>query len=102
MDKEIKEMTTEELERKLDEKKYVIVDVREDDEVAKGMIPGAIHIPLGSIPEKLDEFHKDNEYVMVCRSGGRSHRASLFLQENGYKDYNLKGGMLEWKGEKEF
>ncbi|SER24846.1 rhodanese-like domain-containing protein [Piscibacillus halophilus] len=99
MSDEINEITPEELEQELNSGKYEIVDVREDDEVANGMIPGATHIALNTIPERIDELNKDKEYVMVCRSGRRSYNASLYLQEQGYKVHNLKGGMLEWTGE---
>ncbi|GEL77942.1 rhodanese-like domain-containing protein [Tenuibacillus multivorans] len=99
MDNEINEILPEELEKELNTSKYEIVDVREDEEVANGMIPGAKHIPLNSIPEHLDEFSKDKEYVMVCRSGRRSYNASLYLDEKGINVNNLKGGMLEWEGD---
>ncbi|MGM8216545.1 rhodanese-like domain-containing protein [Bacillaceae bacterium W0354] len=102
MDQEVKEISPEELEKNLDNNKFDIIDVREDEEVAQGMIPGAKHIALNTIPDRLNEFEKGKEYVMVCRSGRRSHNASLYLQENGYNVQNLKGGMLEWKGEKVF
>ncbi|WP_188206539.1 rhodanese-like domain-containing protein [Alkalibacillus aidingensis] len=103
MSDEVKEILPEELEKDLEsEQKYVIVDVREDEEVATGIIPGAKHIALQTLPERLDELPKDQDYVMVCRSGRRSHNACLFLNEQGYNTYNLKGGMLDWTGEKEF
>ncbi|WP_124223631.1 rhodanese-like domain-containing protein [Aquisalibacillus elongatus] len=89
----------EELDEQLDSGKYEVVDVREDEEVADGMIPGAKHIALNTIPDRLEEFSKDKEYVMVCRSGRRSYNASLYLAEQGYTVHNLKGGMLDWKGE---
>ena len=43
-----------------------IIDVREDEEIQEGMIRTAIHIPLGELPERLDELSKDDEYVLVC------------------------------------
>lgn len=99
MSDEIREITPEQLEQELASGKYEVVDVREDEEVAGGMIPGAKHVVLGSIPERLDEFDQNKEYVMVCRSGRRSYNASQYLQEQGYKVLNLKGGMLDWKGD---
>ncbi|RPF50250.1 rhodanese-related sulfurtransferase [Aquisalibacillus elongatus] len=99
MSEEIHEIMPEELDEQLDSGKYEVVDVREDEEVADGMIPGAKHIALNTIPDRLEEFSKDKEYVMVCRSGRRSYNASLYLAEQGYTVHNLKGGMLDWKGE---
>lgn len=99
---DIREITSEQLEQEIEKKRYKIIDVREDEEVQQGMIPTAIHIPLGELPERLDELSKDDEYVLVCRSGARSYNASLFLADQGYNVINLKGGMLDWKGEKVF
>lgn len=75
-----------------------IIDVREDEEVAAGMIAGAIHIPLGQLPERLSEIPKVEELILVCRSGNRSGRALGFLEAQGYKGLkNMTGGMLEWE-----
>lgn len=96
------EITAKELEEKLTKgEKINIIDVREDEEVATGIIPGAKHIPLGQIPERLEELDKNEHYYMVCRSGGRSGNACKFLIQQGYRVTNMVGGMLEWKGEKE-
>src|SRR5699024_375231 len=76
-----------------------IIDVREDEEVAQGMIEGAKHIRLDKIPEEMKDLDKSKHYVLVCRSGRRSMNAALYLNENGYKVSNLVGGMLDWDGE---
>lgn len=74
-----------------------IVDVREDEEVAAGMIPGAKHIPLGELPDRHGEIQKTDEIILVCRSGNRSARALGYLESLGYKGLkNMTGGMLEW------
>lgn len=97
---EMKEITTDELKNKLDAgEKLELVDVREDDEVAQGMIPGAKHIRMGTIPENLGSFDKDKEYIMICRSGNRSGQVCHYMQEQGYKVRNMVGGMLDWSGE---
>ncbi len=75
-----------------------IIDVREDDEVAQGKIPGAKHIALGTIPERVNELDPGKEYIMVCRSGGRSGKATQYLEQQGYKVTNMTGGMLAWEG----
>ncbi|KGP71616.1 rhodanese-like domain-containing protein [Pontibacillus yanchengensis] len=95
-------MTAEEVRKQLEEGKTLnIVDVREDEEVEEGKIPGAKHIPLGSIEDRHNELDPKNEYVMVCRSGGRSGRAAEFLESNGYEVINMEGGMLAWEGKTE-
>ncbi|WP_075526822.1 rhodanese-like domain-containing protein [Sporosarcina ureilytica] len=98
----MKEISTKEVLQKLnDGEKLNMVDVREEEEVALGMVPGAQHIPLGEIPARLDELDKDTQYVMICRSGGRSGNACNFLSEQGYDVMNMTGGMLDWEGEVE-
>lgn len=94
------EITGRELEQKLAAgEKLNIIDVREDEEVAAGKIPGAKHIPLGQITERSPELNKKEHYYMVCRSGGRSGRACQILSQIGYKVTNVSGGMLGWQGE---
>ncbi|WP_339227415.1 rhodanese-like domain-containing protein [Oceanobacillus sp. FSL K6-2867] len=96
----MKEITAKELQQKLvSGEKINIVDVREDEEVVNGKIPGAKHLPLGQIPERLAELDKNEHYYMVCRSGGRSGNACQFLIQHGYNVTNMAGGMLDWKGE---
>lgn len=91
--------TAKEVEQKLAAgEKLHLVDVREDFEVAQGMIPGSAHINLQSIPEKLDQLDKDTEYILICRSGNRSGQAQEFLENNGYTAANMTGGMLDWEG----
>ncbi|WP_261130693.1 rhodanese-like domain-containing protein [Bacillus sp. Marseille-Q3570] len=100
MENEIKTITPADVEKLLkDGKEISIIDVREDEEVAAGKIPEAKHIRLMEIPERLGEIEKDQEHIMVCRSGRRSENAGLFLQEQGFKVKNMVGGMLEWEGE---
>jgi rhodanese-related sulfurtransferase len=97
---EIKNITPDELEGKLDAGEVLeIVDVREDEEVANGMIEGAKHIRMSEIPANLDYFDKEKEYVFVCHSGGRSYNVCHYLQEQGYKVRNMVGGMSHWFGE---
>lgn len=98
----MKEITTAELQQKLENSETLhLIDVREEDEVATGIIPGAVHIPLGEVPERLDELDKATPYVIICRSGGRSGRAAEFLGAQGYDVTNMTGGMLDWQGDVE-
>lgn len=94
--------TAKEVENMLKEGKQLdIIDVRETDEVAAGKIPGAQNIPLGLIEARMHELDKSKEYIMVCRSGGRSGRAAQFLEGRGFKVINMTGGMLAWEGKVE-
>lgn len=97
---EINEIQPNDLEQMIKEDdNLVVIDVREDEEVAQGMIEGAIHIPLQTIPEAKDELNKDKHYTFVCRSGGRSTKAALYMEEQGFKVSNMTGGMMNWQGE---
>lgn len=77
----------------------LLVDVRETNEVAELSydVPNIIHIPLTQFEERYTEIPKDNEVVMVCKSGGRSLRATGFLVNHGYdKVVNMQHGMIRW------
>ncbi|MBM7647470.1 rhodanese-related sulfurtransferase [Bacillus ectoiniformans] len=85
----------------IDQKDVNIIDVREAAEVAQGKIPGAVNIPLGLLEFRMHELDKSKEYVMVCRSGGRSGQASQFLEGHGFKVINMDGGMMSYTGDVE-
>lgn len=91
-------ITVEQLKARLDNgEKPVMIDVREADEVAHGMIPGAVHIPMGEIPDRLNEISQQDEVIFICRSGNRSGKVCEYLQSLGYeRPVNLTGGMLAW------
>jgi len=75
----------------------LLVDVRNDDEVARGIIEGAIHIPLALLPLQCDALNKAENIVFYCHSGVRSAHAAAFAASKGYKNiYNLAGGVLAW------
>ena len=77
----------------------LLVDVREADEVNQLAydVPNIIHVPLTQFEERYTEIPKDKEVVMVCKSGGRSLRATGFLVNHGYdKVVNMQHGMIRW------
>ena len=75
----------------------LLVDVREDAEWAAGHLPGALHIPLGDLPQRLSEIASQAEPVFICRSGGRSMAAcQMALHANIRSPANLEGGMMAW------
>lgn len=70
-----------------------ILDVRRTDEVAKGAIPGALHIPLDDLRDRAAELDPNLRYVVYCRSGLRSYVACRMLGGLGFEQvYNLSGG----------
>lgn len=74
----------------------VILDVREDYEWEAGHIDGALHIPLEQLPARLEELDPDTDLNVICRTGGRSFRATTWLTQNGYTAFNVVGGMGAW------
>lgn len=96
----MKTISPEQLKVKLEAGEAVnLIDVREVAEVEEGHIPGITHIPLGLLEFRMQELDKKTPYIMVCRSGGRSGQATMFLEAQGFDVTNMSGGMLEWTGE---
>ena len=91
----IKQLSPKELDQK---KGMVLLDVRPDKEYEQGHIPGAVHVPLADIGDKVKKLKKDKDRVVYCRSGNQSIWAIKRLMGMGYKNlYNLKGGYSAWK-----
>lgn len=91
-------ISVEQLKERLDAgEKIHLIDVREDEEVAQGMIQGALHMPLGQVPQRLDDIPREEEVIFICRSGYRSDQACQYLSSLGFTGTtNLVGGMLAW------
>lgn len=81
------------------EKPPRLVDVREPHELEISALPNIVHIPLGEIPERMNELDKSGDYVIICRSGGRSGQACAYLAQAGFKVRNMSGGMNRWAAE---
>jgi rhodanese-related sulfurtransferase len=75
----------------------VILDVREDDEWQAGHIDGVTHIPLAEVPQRLGEVPEADTVYVFCRAGGRSSRATGWLNDNGVNAVNVDGGMKAWE-----
>ncbi|WP_227936778.1 rhodanese-like domain-containing protein [Alkalihalobacillus deserti] len=98
----IKQVDKEELKElvKSESGKPIIIDVRELEEYEEAHIPGLPLIPMGTIPTMIDQLDKEQSYLFVCRSGGRSQNVAMYLQNQGFKDVsNYYGGMLAWDGD---
>ena len=72
-----------------------LIDVREANEWADGHVGHALHVPLGTVPDRLDAFNGLPTYI-ICKAGGRSRRACEFVAEQGHSAINVAGGMLAW------
>jgi rhodanese-related sulfurtransferase len=73
-----------------------VIDVREPDEFASGHIPGAVNIPLQTVPDNLDAIDADKPVYVVCQHGMRSERAATFLDTRGFDTVNVLGGTSAW------
>ena len=91
------EIDAKELFEMMAAQKLLLVDVRNDDEVARGIIPGAQHLPLAMLPVKYETLNSNEALVFYCHSGMRSGQAAAFVSSKGRKNvYNLRGGVLAW------
>jgi hydroxyacylglutathione hydrolase len=91
----IRQITPNELAPKL--KTVTVLDVRSANEWSEGHLPGAIHIPLGYLSDRLGDIPSDQPVVVQCQSGGRSSIAASILEHGGFRDVsNLTGGLGAW------
>lgn len=86
------------LSSQLEQENIRLIDVRSDEEVAGGMIPGAEHIALDEFdPARLD-LSDGRAVVFYCHSGRRSARAAERLSNmSGKKERHLEGGIEAWQ-----
>ena len=92
------EITVEELKRKIDnDEKFTLIDCREPFETRISSIGGEL-IPINDLPNRIDELNKEEEIIVYCRTGHRSHYAVQYLRDNaGFtKVKNLLGGINLW------
>jgi sulfur-carrier protein adenylyltransferase/sulfurtransferase len=91
------EIEVEELKKRLDRGDDIyVLDVREPHEYDICNIGGHL-IPLGELPNRVNELDTSKEIIAHCRSGMRSAKAVNFLRQAGFKKvHNLAGGILAW------
>ncbi len=95
----VHDLAAEEVFRGMAEGRYLLVDVREPNEVVVDAYPDAVVVPLSSFDPQDIPDPKGKQVVFACRSGKRSVTASLAAQAAGLGyDKHLAGGMLAWKG----
>lgn len=95
---QVQDLTPEEVSKGIEEGRYLLVDVREPNEVAAEAYPGGVVVPLSTFDPKAIPDPDGKQIVFACRSGKRSVTASLAAQTAGLPyDKHLAGGMLGWK-----
>ena len=98
MANQVQDLTPDEVSKGVAEGRYLLVDVREPNEVEAEAYPFGVVVPLSTFDPKAIPDPEDKEVVFACRSGKRSVTASLAAQAEGLAyDKHLAGGMLAWK-----
>jgi len=94
-------ITVRTLKDRLDQgDKLFLLDVREPHEYSLAKIEGSILVPLGSLPDSLNQLEKDAEIIAYCHRGMRSADAVGFLLQQGFSNVkNLIGGIEAWSVE---
>lgn len=98
----ITSVSASEFDKEIKANSVQLLDVRTPQEYAEGHIDGASNINIQSddFQQRAEkELSKDSTILVYCRSGRRSMEAAEMLTKLGYKVVNLKGGIIEWKGD---
>lgn len=75
----------------------ILLDVRSPEEWAGGSIPGAVHIPLGQLRQRVKELDPTRTIVCFCKISLRGYEAALILKQAGFSSVKvLEGGLLMW------
>jgi len=90
----MKEITVAELKEVLGT--VSLLDVRERDEYVSGHVASTVHIPLATIPVRMNEIERNATHYLICQAGGRSAQACAFLEQQGYDVVNVLGGTGTW------
>jgi rhodanese-related sulfurtransferase len=97
----VKEISVSDLARMHDAAEdFLLLDVREPDEIKIASIPWATVIPMGEVPARVGELPKGKPIAVLCLVGGRSGRVTEYLNENGFPEaVNVAGGIRAWSAE---
>jgi glyoxylase-like metal-dependent hydrolase (beta-lactamase superfamily II)/rhodanese-related sulfurtransferase len=91
--KTVNSIGAEEIKKYIDNRDYLILDVRKPSEYETAHAKGAINIPLSEIEKRVDELQMDKQYIVHCAAGYRSMIASSILKNNGIENFvNVYGG----------
>ncbi len=93
----MKTLSVEQLQTLLQQAAVTVIDVREDEELAIAALPGALHIPLQTLPARIGELDRTAPLAMLCHHGMRSEMAGRWLEAQGFSDVsNVAGGIDAW------
>jgi rhodanese-related sulfurtransferase len=97
----MRQLTVLQLKERLEQGETpILLDVREEWELARCQLPGTTWIPMGQIMARASELNKEKETVVVCHHGIRSWQVAKFLEHEGFENViNLSGGIDAWAKE---
>tara|TARA_B100000530_G_scaffold293791_1_gene211460 strand:- start:199 stop:519 length:321 start_codon:yes stop_codon:yes gene_type:complete len=97
----IKEITVAELKNKFDNNDdFMLLDVRNIQEVLYSKIENSVHIPMNEIVNRMNELDPNKEIIIQCKSGKRSARVCEYLMTQNFNNVkNLTGGIIAWADE---
>ena len=97
--KAIREMSSDDLSKRIDSGNVTVIDIREDQELTTGHLPGTLFLPRGFLELRIESTVPDRSQpiCLYCGGGNRSALAARSLQEMGYTEvYSLEGGISKW------
>jgi len=81
-----------------DREDVYLLDVREPWEYEEAHIPGVTLLPMGNVPDNLDQIPTDKQVIVTCRTGNRSGQIAAYLRQNGFDNIsNMSGGIVDWQ-----
>jgi hydroxyacylglutathione hydrolase len=96
--RQVQQLDVQALESRQRDGTVQVIDVRSPDEWSAGHLPGAVHIPLAALPDRIGEIDPAKPVVVHCQGGGRSAIAASFIKANGLDGVaNLEGGFEAWR-----
>lgn len=96
----VPEVSCEELKDRLPRHETVVLDVREPDEIASGLLPGSVALPRGLVEKHVHEhiLKKDSPVYVICSTGNRSALVADTMMKMGYgRVFNVAGGVERWR-----
>jgi rhodanese-related sulfurtransferase len=97
-----KAISPEQFEKRMHKRKVTVLDVRTPEEYAEGHLHDAVHINVldsTAFVSKVQSLKKNRTYLLYCKSGRRSGKALVMMQEQGFRKlYHMDGGITAWKG----
>ena len=93
----MRSMSAPQLAAHLESASPLLLDVREPWEFDTCHIDGSINVPMGQVPQRIDELHDADEIIVICHHGVRSQQVIWYLQQHEFDDLvNLDGGVDAW------